>query len=138
MPGKKSDFIRIADNEAKVILQRNIKLLRKEHGLTQQMVADALNIKRETYCNYENRTLPPHFLIISLAKIYNVSPDTFYKSDLKTDILYVKTKSGFFDDEHFDELTDSEKSLIMKYRQLSKSEKVEISELIEKKLNTYK
>ena len=135
MPGKKSEHIKSADKKAMGLLQRNIVLLRKEYGLTQQMVADALGINRGTYCNYENRTLPPQYLIIRLAQIYNISPDVFYKDDLKSNILSVKSSDSFSDDEYFNELTDSEKLLIMKYRLLKKADKAEICKIIDDKTN---
>ena len=135
MPGKKSEQIKSADSEAKGLLQRNIVLLRKEYGLTQQMVADALGINRGTYCNYENRTLPPQYLIIKLAQIYNISPDIFYKDNLKSNILSVSSSHNFSDDEYFNELTDGEKLLIMRYRLLKKADKAEICKIVDDKIN---
>ncbi|MBQ9516825.1 MAG: helix-turn-helix transcriptional regulator [Eubacterium sp.] len=130
MPGKKSEALKAADIEAKALLQKNIVLLRKKYGLTQEALADALGINRGTYCNYENRSLPPQHLIIKLAQIYNISPDCFYRNDLDAALLKVNTDSDFFEDECFCELTQSEQSLLMKFRQLKKSEKKQVATLI--------
>lgn len=53
-----------------------IKELREENGLTQQAVADYLNVKQNTYSQYENgkRQLSVDVLI-KLAKFYKVSTD---------------------------------------------------------------
>ena len=53
-----------------------IKELREENGLTQSAVAEYLNVKQNTYSQYENekRQLPIDVLI-KLAKFYKVSTD---------------------------------------------------------------
>ncbi len=40
--------------EEKLIIGRNLKLLREANGFTQQQVADSLNIQRSAYANYES------------------------------------------------------------------------------------
>ena len=53
-----------------------LKELREENNLTQTQVAEYLNVKQNTYSQYETgkRTLPIDMLI-KLAKYYNVSTD---------------------------------------------------------------
>ena len=53
-----------------------IKELREENGFTQNQIAKYLNIKQNTYSQYENekRQLPIDVLI-KLAKYYKVSTD---------------------------------------------------------------
>lgn len=53
-----------------------IKELREENGLTQQAIAEFLNVKQNTYSQYENgkRQLSIDMLI-KLAKFYNVTTD---------------------------------------------------------------
>lgn len=54
----------------------NIELLRKEHQMTQQEVADVLGCNREVYRRYEKGTREmPASMIIKLAKYYLVSTD---------------------------------------------------------------
>lgn len=57
-----------------------IKEKRKEHALTQQEVADALNITRQTYIKIEQGTREPTFNELKpLARILGVRPmDIFY------------------------------------------------------------
>ncbi len=53
-----------------------IKELREDSDLTQQMLADYLHIKQNTYSQYENgqRQLPIDALV-ALSKFYNTSTD---------------------------------------------------------------
>ena len=53
-----------------------IRDLREDHNLTQQQVADYLNIKQNTYSQYEtgNRQIPVDFLVL-LAALYKTSTD---------------------------------------------------------------
>ena len=53
-----------------------LKEIREENGFTQTQIAEFLNIKQNTYSQYENekRQLPIDVLI-SLAKFYKVSTD---------------------------------------------------------------
>lgn len=52
-----------------------LKSLREENNISQQEIANILNVSQRTYSYYENgRTIPPR-LLIQLAKYYNVSMD---------------------------------------------------------------
>jgi len=69
-----------------------IRDLREDHDLTQQQVADYLNIRQNTYSQYEtgNRQIPIEILI-ALANLYKTSTDYLLGiTDNKTP--YPKTK----------------------------------------------
>lgn len=53
-----------------------IRDLREDHDYTQQQIADYLNIRQNTYSQYEtgSRQIPVDVLI-TLAKLYNTSTD---------------------------------------------------------------
>ena len=53
-----------------------LRKLRKENNVTQKMIAEYLNIRQNTYSQYENeqRQLPIDILI-KIAKYYSVSTD---------------------------------------------------------------
>lgn len=54
----------------------NIRNLRIDNGLTQRKVADYLNIRQNTYCQYETGVLNyPIEVLMKLADLYNVSVD---------------------------------------------------------------
>ncbi len=57
-------------------IELRLKELRTERNLTQQQISQILNIKQNTYSQYENgqRQLPIESLI-TLAKFYDVTTD---------------------------------------------------------------
>ena len=62
---------------------RNIRLLRKRKGRTQDDVAHALGIKRSTLSGYENEVAQPGIkALIAFSEYFNVAVDTLIKVDL--------------------------------------------------------
>lgn len=60
----------------------NIKEARKASGLTQQAVADMLNIERTSYARYETEAREPDLdTLTRLAEIFNVSIDYLTRGD---------------------------------------------------------
>ena len=54
----------------------SFKRFRKLRGLTQQQVADALNIQKSAYQRYEHdKVVPAATLIIDFSSAFNVSTD---------------------------------------------------------------
>lgn len=92
-----SGICNIQDNKKSV--PSRLKTLRKEHGLTQQELADKLNLSRDTISSYENnRTLPIENATL-IADLYNVSLDYLYcRSDCKNvDNHYINQVMGLSD-----------------------------------------
>ena len=57
-------------------LHNVLKKLRKERGLTQTEVADALNISQKTYSHYENGTRKPDIeMLLDISNYFKVSTD---------------------------------------------------------------
>lgn len=62
-----------------VQIGENLKSLRKSMGLTQQQVADKLNISRVNYSRYETNASNPDFqTLVALADFYDVSLDLIF------------------------------------------------------------
>ena len=62
-----------------VQIGENLKSLRKYMGLTQQQVADKLNISRVNYTRYETNASNPDFqTLVALADFYDVSLDLIF------------------------------------------------------------
>lgn len=62
-----------------VQIGENLKSLRKSMGLTQQQVADKLNISRVNYTRYETNASNPDFqTLVALADFYDVSLDLIF------------------------------------------------------------
>ncbi|MBR3150306.1 MAG: helix-turn-helix transcriptional regulator [Eubacterium sp.] len=124
MPGKKSETIKKCESELKKVLQHNIAEIRYNRKVTQHTISKALGISRETYSNYENRTIPPQYLIYQLAKVYNVSPSVFYDENLDVEKLFVENdNSEIYGENSFIDLSDDEKLFVMKIRQLNKKDR---------------
>ena len=59
-----------------VLKFENIRNLRIDHGLTQKQIAEVLNVKQNTYSQYEIGVLNyPVDVLIKLADYYGVSVD---------------------------------------------------------------
>lgn len=62
-----------------VQIGENLKSPRKSMGLTQQQVADKLNISRVNYTRYETNASNPDFqTLVALADFYDVSLDLIF------------------------------------------------------------
>ncbi len=58
------------------IFMNNIKNLRLQYGYTQKFVADNLNVKQNTYSQYETGAREISIdILIALANLYNTSTD---------------------------------------------------------------
>lgn len=69
----------------------NLIFLRKQKGLTQEKVATALGLKRNTYANYESEHSQPDILtLLNIASNFGISVDDF----LKTDLSQVRFEQG--------------------------------------------
>lgn len=66
------------------MLGEKLRTLRKEKGLSQQAVADYLEIALQTYNNYENEKRDPKYdLVFELARFYDVSIYYFVDDEYK-------------------------------------------------------
>lgn len=101
------------DNE---ILSQNLKMLRKNHKLTQVEVAELIGKERSLIAKYESgKAVPPLNILQSFAKLYNVSVDDLcgeYKPSGDSIILESGEKSRI----SYSDLSDVEKAIILKLR----------------------
>lgn len=65
------------------IFSDNLRYLRVKHGLTQQKIADTLQIPRERYAKYEAATDPPLGCLQKIARYYHVSIDLLLSFDIR-------------------------------------------------------
>ena len=100
----------------------NLRRCREACALSQQQVADALNIERSTYTRYEmNDTEPALDTLVKLAAIYNVSPMEFLPVIDKEEQQVLSDRAGA--DSPIYQLSKDERSLIAHYRTLNKEQK---------------
>lgn len=65
-----------------MILSEKLSLLRKQNGLSQEELADKLNIARQTVSKWENGLAIPELdALIGLSKLYGISLDRIVKDD---------------------------------------------------------
>lgn len=68
-----------------------IKRLRKEHDLTQEQLANLLNVTPQAISRWENNTAMPDIsLLIPLANIFQVSTDTLLEVDVEQNEKHIK------------------------------------------------
>lgn len=100
-----------------------LKNYRKINQLTQQQVADALNINRTTYTYYETgKTEPSIDTLHKLIKIFGITYDDLLPSDkncLSMRELYFKNDNALFN------LTQAEQNVVLHFRTLSDEDKTQ-------------
>lgn len=134
------------------LLTKRIKELRKAHRFTQDYVASALNISRQTYSHYETgRRAPSSEILFQLAGIYNISVDDLLQISLDIDRnvhfdapaptssskdleLFLEHLNNPDNQKKYLMLSKYEKELIFYFDKLSDYDKKEIIEIIKLKL----
>lgn len=110
-----------------------LRKYRTNCNLTQQQVADALNIDRTTYTCYEcNRTEPNIEMLKKLTKLYNISYNDLlpYDSQQKTGVADYRYGSSA-NREKLYELSNFEQQIILKLRLMSAEDRFEFLNNIE-------
>ncbi|WP_100626716.1 XRE family transcriptional regulator [Algoriphagus formosus] len=67
-----------------MLLNLNLKFLRKNKNLTQESLAQALGISRSKLAGYELTVTPPLEILVKIAEYFNVSLDILIKEDLSS------------------------------------------------------
>ncbi len=138
------------------LLSTKLKDLRKAHSYTQDYVASALGIVRQTYSHYEtgNRT-PSAEILFKLAGLYNISVDDLLQLtiDLDRNVYYdapVPTQSSddladfleYFNNPNnqkkYQYFNNFEKELLYYFEKISDEDKREMIEFIKIKARKYK
>lgn len=71
-------------------LSNNLKILRKENGLTQKKLSEILKIQSQTYNKYETTsTIPDLQTLIDLANYYDVSLDYLVGRNFNNEFGYL-------------------------------------------------
>lgn len=93
----------------------NLKILRQEHGISQQRLADAIGVSQQSINQYENHSVEPDISILTrLADHFNTSIDFIVG---RTDIRRPIENTEVF------HLNRDESDVITQYRALKGSEK---------------
>lgn len=138
------------------LLSKRLKELRKVNGYTQDYVASALGIVRQTYSHYETDNRKPSAEILyKLAGLYNISVDDLMALSIELDknIYYdfpapsptSENLAGFLEyfgnpknQKKYALLTNLEKELLYYFEMISDDDKREIIEFTKIKANKRK
>ncbi len=83
------------------IFSDNLKKFRLAKGLTQEQVAEKLNINSQSVSRWEcGTTLPDVLTLPELAKLYEVTVDDFYKKNTVAYDNYAQRLASVFEDTH--------------------------------------
>lgn len=104
------------------IIMDRLKELRVKMGLSQQALADKLNVSQQSICKYENDTIEPNIdMLKTMADLFDVSVDYLIGYSSYTH----KVEEVFDTDLNADEL-----SVLQKYRALSPSSRTLVKQFM--------
>ena len=105
---------------------------REACALSQQQVADALNIERSTYTKYETGGSEPNLsTLVKISRIYNISPMELLPMDSEASLTEAgAVAEGLNADSPIYQLSKDERGLIALYRVLSREEKKQAREMV--------
>ncbi len=120
------------------VLHANMKINRRQLRLTQQDVAEMLNVDRSTYTAYETKRVPSLDVLIKLSKLYCLTLDELVGVVRYDDPIKLKEPNSLFGVENdtldiFDKyLSPSERKLLFSIRMLNDEHIKEVVSLVEK------
>jgi transcriptional regulator with XRE-family HTH domain len=89
-----------------------LRRLRNEKGITQQDLADMLNVNNRTISRWENAATMPDFdILIELAKYYDVSVEELLNGERKGEVMEKQTEETLY---NIAEYTNSEKERLLR------------------------
>ena len=102
---------------------RNLKMLRQEHGISQQRLADAIQVSQPSINKYENHNIEPDIAILSrMANYFNTSIDYIVgRTDIRRPIEHTEPCN----------LNEEEMELILRYRTLNDRERSCVNTVVE-------
>lgn len=110
-----------------------LRHFREACALSQQQVANALNIERSTYTRYElGKTEPNLSSVVKLSAIYNISPTELLPMLEAEDDSASRLKDTVQANSPIFQLSKDERGLVALYRALNKDEKKQLRELVAK------
>lgn len=104
---------------------KNLKKIREERKLTQQAMADMLQIQRPTYTRYETGEREPDFeTVLKISELLSVSTDFLLgKTDIPSSIDAQLSDAEFALYGEAKDLTDEEKQKVLDFIKFTKSQR---------------
>ena len=117
-------------DQDKKTLGEKLRDLRETYDLTQKQVADALNIDRSTYSNYElDKTRPSLEALVTLARMFNISKEALMPDDPDDPVSFKGSMKSLG---MVQSLSKVERGLIVQFRGLSSADKDRILDELSK------
>ena len=117
-------------------LSEKLKYFRKKSCLKQRQVADALGVTRSTYSYYETGTTRPKLPTLQmLARLYNTNVDVLlddYEGNNNETLSSPNYFEGYQFSDRFNQLSDFEKSVLLRIRLMTVDEKNKLIEYLDK------
>ncbi|MBE6807743.1 MAG: helix-turn-helix transcriptional regulator [Ruminococcaceae bacterium] len=116
------------DSEPMVLFGTRLRALRKQHGLTQLVVAERLCVDRTTYNKYEaGRVSPDQRGLLTLSEMFSVTVDFLLGREPETTLAVAgaQVEGGTL-------LSDQEKVLLQNFRQMPPEDQQALVERIQK------
>lgn len=119
-------------------LGQTLKSYRKANRLSQQQVADILQIGRATYARYEGETRPSYELLVKLARLYGVTTDQLLCENVQGGPAGMavhdapEVEKVPRPDEQIIRLTEFEQYVLMKTRMMNYEDKAKLLQFIDK------
>ena len=122
-------------DNVQIELGQNLKMHRKKLKMNQQTIAEQLNIDRSTYSCYEiGKTYPPIDTLIRLSKVFHTTVDELLGVE-HNDPLIVAESAPAYETASPATLTQSERTILMKLRELDSESLAKVNQLIDECLN---
>ena len=113
---------------------RQLKIIRKQNGLTQVQVADALGIDRSTYCSYETGRRSIDFnLIGKLSRFYRIKLGQFVEELGSEYVFDDEFETSDTETQYLSQLSKEETDLIVSLRIANEEAKKEILKFAKEK-----
>ena len=108
-----------------------LRYWREACAITQEQVAEALNITRSAYTQYERgKAVPNPYAIVKIAAIFNISPLFLLPMETPTERPVRRLQDVVQSGSPIYQLPKDERGLLAKYRVLSKEQKKLAHEMI--------
>lgn len=114
-------------------IAEKLRYWREACAITQEQIAEALNITRSAYTQYERGKATPNLhSIVKIAAVLNISPMLLLPMDTPTERPVRRLQDVVQSGSPIYQLSKDERGLIAKYRVLNKEQKRLAHELIAK------
>lgn len=113
------------------MLSEKLKSYRKAAHLTQNEVAEAIGVQRSAYAYYEiGKSTPKLPTLKNLAALYNISADELLDYDVADKVAQPDFETKWSTSDKFNDLSDFEKSVVMKVRMMSMDTKNKLMDFL--------